>query len=114
MIMDNAFQKAINRSFRALLFLTPLLMYHKTSEIFEFNKMMFIYLMTLIIGGLWIGRMILHQKILFRRTVFDLPIALFLLALVLSTLFSIDVHTSIFGYYGRFNGGLLSMISYVI
>lgn len=112
--MDNKFQKAISWSFRLLLFLTPLLMFHKTSEIFEFNKMMFIYLMTLVIGSLWLGRMVLRQKILFHRTPLDLPILLFLIALVLSTLFSIDVNTSIFGYYGRFNGGLLSIISYLI
>ena len=53
-------------------------------------------------------------RILFKRTPFDIPIVLFFLSQLLSTLFSIDMHTSIFGYYGRFNGGLLSLISYLI
>lgn len=32
---------------------------------------------------------------------------------IASTLFSIDPHTSIFGYYSRFHGGLLSTIAYL-
>ncbi len=97
-----------------LIGVTPLLMYHKTSEIFEFNKMLFIYFITLLILSLWLVRMIIYKKIIFRNTTLSLPLIAFLLSQVASTYFSIDRHTSIFGYYGRFNGGLLSIISYVI
>ncbi|NTU72951.1 hypothetical protein HGB07_02125, partial [Candidatus Roizmanbacteria bacterium] len=38
----------------------------------------------------------------------------FVMSQALSTLFSIDFHTSLFGYYGRFNGGLVSILAYVI
>lgn len=89
-------------------------MYHKTSEIFEFNKMIFIYLSTVNILFLWLIKMIIHKKILIKKTFLDIPILLFLFSQLLSTFFSIDQHTSIFGYYGRFNGGLLSIISYLI
>lgn len=98
-----------------LLFLiTPFIMYSGTSELFEFNKMIYIYLITSSVLCVWIARMVSQGKFLFKRTPFDIPIALFFLSQVLSTLFSIDMHTSIFGYYGRFNGGLLSLISYLI
>lgn len=98
-----------------LLFLiTPFIMYSGTSELFEFNKMIYIYLITSSILCLWIARMVSQGKFLFKRTPFDIPIALFFLSQLLSTLFSIDMHTSIFGYYGRFNGGLLSLVSYLI
>lgn len=89
-------------------------MYSGTSELFEFNKMIYIYLITSSILCVWIARMVSQGKFLFKRTPFDIPIALFFLSQLLSTLFSIDMHTSIFGYYGRFNGGLLSLISYLI
>lgn len=89
-------------------------MYSGTSELFEFNKMIFIYIIASSIVCVWIARMISQGKFLMKRTPFDLPIALFFLSQLLSTLFSIDMHTSIFGYYGRFNGGLLSLISYLI
>ena len=41
-------------------------------------------------------------------------LVLFLAANILSTVFSIDRHTSIFGYYSRFNGGLLSIAAFII
>ncbi len=104
----------MNRLYYLLFFLTPLVMYPATSEIFEFNKMLFIYASTTLIVFFWALKMILNRKIILKKTPLDVPIILFVSALVLSTTFSIDVHTSIFGYYGRFNGGLLSILSYVV
>lgn len=97
-----------------LIGVTPLLMYHKTSEIFEFNKMIFIYFITLLILCLWLVRMIIYKKLLFRNTTLTLPLLIFLVSQIVSTYFSIDRHTSLFGYYGRFNGGLLSIVCYII
>lgn len=97
-----------------LFFLTPFIMYSGTSELFEFNKIIFIYLITSGILCVWLMRSIKEGRILFKRTPFDIFIGLFFLSQVLSTLFSIDVHTSLFGYYGRFNGGLISLITYLI
>ena len=97
-----------------LFLLTPLLLYSKTSELFEFNKMLFIYSITALVTFFWIVRMIVYKKIILKRSVFDIAIILFLLSQIASTIFSIDVHTSLFGYYGRFNGGLVSIICYII
>ena len=47
-----------------------------------------------------------------QRTVLDIPIVLFL-SQIISTIISIDPHVSIWGYYSRFNGGLLSIIDYI-
>jgi putative inorganic carbon (hco3(-)) transporter len=76
--------------------------------------MLFVYAMTIIITGLWLSRMVITQKIIFKKTPLFLPILLFLGSQILSTIFSIDIHTSLFGYYSRFNGGLLSLISYIL
>ncbi len=83
-------------------------------ELFEFNKMLLIYLLTTIILTGWLLRMILKKKFLFQRTFWDIPLLIFLGTQTLATIFSIDRHTSIWGYYSRFNGGLLSIISYLI
>ena len=85
-----------------------------TSELFEFNKMLFIYIVTVCILFVWIIKSILLKKIILNKTVIDIPIFLFLISQIISTIFSIDKHTSFFGYYGRFNGGLLSIITYII
>jgi hypothetical protein len=108
------FNNAFVFLYSLLLGVTPLLMYHKTSEIFEFNKMLFIYLITLVIFCLWLVRMIIYRKIIFRNTTLTIPLLLFLASQIASTYFSIDRHTSIYGYYGRFNGGLISIISYIM
>ena len=42
------------------------------------------------------------------------PVLLFLLSQIVSTIYSIDPHVSWFGWYGRFNGGLLSTVSYTL
>ncbi|QQG43937.1 MAG: O-antigen ligase family protein [Candidatus Roizmanbacteria bacterium] len=97
-----------------LFFATPLIVYSKTSELFEFNKMMFIYLITLLIVFIWLTDKITTKKAILKKNVFYIPIILFLVSQVLSTIFSIDIHTSLFGYYGRFNGGLFSIISYLV
>ena len=89
-------------------------MFPLTSELFEFNKMLFIYFITTLVFFLWFFKMILLKKIILKKTPLDLSIFIFLLSQILSTFFSIDFHTSFFGYYGRFNGGLLSLVAYMI
>lgn len=112
--MSARFDKIFFLLYSLLFSLTPLIIYHQTSELFEFNKMLFIYLMTVLILALWLSKMIINKRIIIKKTFFDLPILLFLASQILSTIFSIDRHTSFFGYYGRFNGGLLSITSYII
>lgn len=76
--------------------------------------MYFLWSLTTIIVGAWATKSILVGKLIFRRSVLDLPLLLFLLSQVISTYFSINQYTSIFGYYSRINGGLLSTFCYII
>lgn len=105
--------KIIAYSFYALFIVVPLILTPYNYELFEFNKMLAVYFFTIIIASAWIIKCIHQRKILLCRTPFDLPLLLFLLSQILSTIFSIDRHTSVWGYYSRFNGGLLSTISYI-
>lgn len=75
--------------------------------------MLAVYVFALLIAGCWIGESILRKKILWKRTPLDIPIAIFFVSQLVSTIFSINFHTSLFGYYTRFNGGLLSIIAYI-
>jgi len=113
MTLARACSKIIEYSFYALFFLTPLAFTDKTSELFEFNKMWLIFGLTIIIGTSWITKMILQKEIRIQRTPLDIPILLFLISQFISTVVSLDTHVSIWGYYSRFNGGLLSIISYI-
>lgn len=83
------------------------------SELFEFNKMIFIYIIATLVLGVWLMRSFQEKRVVIRRTPFDIPLVIFLTSQIVSTIFSIDQHTSLFGYYGRFNGGLLSTFTYI-
>jgi tetratricopeptide (TPR) repeat protein len=103
----------IEYAFYLLFFLVPLILTPVNYELFEYNKMMVTYGITVIIAAAWVIKMILQGRILLCRTPLDIPILLFFASQVISTIFSMDRHTSIWGYYTRSHGGLLSTISYL-
>jgi O-antigen ligase len=70
--------------------------------------------MTSFIVFAWVVKMIGQKRILLKRSIVDIPLILLFISFALSTLFSIDQHTSLWGYYGRFNGGLVSILCYVL
>jgi tetratricopeptide (TPR) repeat protein len=100
--------------FNILLFTIPLIFYKGTSELFEFNKIVALYGITTIIASIWIINSIRAKKFIFRQTLLDWPLVIYLSIYLVSSLFSIDPRTSFLGYYSRFNGGLISQICYAI
>jgi putative inorganic carbon (HCO3(-)) transporter len=108
------FQKIILFLFHFLLFSVPLIFTWSNEELFEFPKMLLTYGATVLIVSAWLARMVVKQKVIFRKTPFDIPIAFFLISQMISTLLSIHPHTSMFGYYTRFHGGLLSFVCYAL
>lgn len=106
--------KIIRQLFYILFFASPLILWPFTSEVFEFNKMMFVYLLTILITSAWLIKSFINKKFEFAKTPLDLPIVLFLVSQIISTIISIDPHTSLWGYYSRFHGGFMSTISYII
>ncbi|MDQ3239178.1 MAG: O-antigen ligase family protein [bacterium] len=122
--------KIIHFAFGALFFLTPLIFYPLTNyfpfpwillsinpltfELFEFNKMFFVYGITIIITTAWLWRCVSEGKILLGKSFMDYPIIFYLVSQMISTVISIDRHTSVWGYYSRFHGGLVSTVCYVL
>ena len=98
--------------FYGLFFLIPIAFFPFSSELFEFNKLVAVYVLTVLIVAAWLSKCLAAKKFIFRRTILDVPILLFLAAMTLSAVFSIDARTSILGYYSRFHGGLLSYLCY--
>ncbi len=104
--------RGIEFLFYSLFLLIPLVFAGNTSELFEFSKMWLTFGIAITIGFLWFSKMILLKKFIFKRTIFDIPIFLILFSHLVSTLISLDPHISLWGYYSRWNGGLLSMLTY--
>ena len=106
--------KIIKLGFILLFGLVPLLLTPWNYELFEFNKMMAVYAITVVVAAAWLVKSIANGKLEIARTPLDIPIALFMSSLFVSSLFSIDPHVSWYGYYSRFNGGMFSILSYVL
>lgn len=106
-------QKTITYLYYTLFFVTPFIVLPITSELFEFNKIIFIYAIAGLIFSLWVVDCLRKGSIIWKHTPFDIPLVLFYISQLISFIFSIDRHTSFFGYYGRFNGGLLSISVYI-
>lgn len=70
--------------------------------------------LTIIIVAAWITKMVVQKRFFIQRTPLDIPIGLFIISQVIATIFSLDSHISFWGYYSRWNGGLLSLITYVL
>ena len=105
-------QRAVVVSFHLMVFTVPFAFTWFNDELFEFNKMVLVYGFTVLIGGLWALRSIAERRFIWRGHWLFLPLLLFLLTQAVSTVLSIHPHTSLFGYYSRFHGGLMSSLSY--
>ena len=106
--------KIIRGLYLSLFLITPLIFTFLNSELFELPKMYFVYFVTSIIVTLHLINWIRGQTSLFQKTFLDIPLILFLISQIICTFISIDIHTSIYGYYSRLNGGLLSTLSYLL
>lgn len=109
----NFCNRTVEYSFYALFLLVPLVFAGNTSELFELNKIWITYGIAVLIAFSWFSKMLILKKPVFKRTPLDIPILLFLISQIISTIFSLDSHVSFWGYYSRFNGGLLSTITYI-
>lgn len=106
--------KIIEISFYLLFITVPLVLTPWNYELFEYNKMMVVYGLTAVITCFWIAKAILLKKLLIKKSSFNKWVLLFLAGQIVTTFSSIDIHTSVWGYYSRFHGGLLSTISYTL
>ena len=104
----------IKSGFYLLFGIVPLLLTPWNYELFEYNKMMGVYIVTSFIVTSWVIKMLEQKEFKIAKTPLDIPIVLFLISQLVSSLFSMDPHVSWFGYYSRFNGGMWSVVSYVL
>ncbi len=104
--------KLIKSLFLILFFTTPFVFSPYNFESFEIPKMYFVYLLTVLIVFVHSLNYFKKQTTLFVSHPLNFPLLIFLSTQIMATIFSIDKHTSFFGYYSRLNGGLLSLISF--
>ncbi len=99
---------------QGLVFATPLFFLPWTKEFFEFNKQYLLWLSIPLIVCLSLIAKISQGEIRFKRTPLDLPIIIFLLLTLASSIASLDKFSSFFGYYGGFSDAWLGLFSLVL
>lgn len=90
-----------------LLFTLPLIMVGNTNELFEFPKTFFLYILGTLIIATFLTLYILAP---FKLRLPSKFVFLYVGSFIISTLLSSHGYTSIWGYYTRFNGGLISFL----
>lgn len=110
----SGFNRVIRFFLLLTVFLTPLLFLPLSSEVREFNKQSWLFLAVVIMLAVWVIKILTTRTVSWVKTSLDYVVLAFLLIYLLSSLFSIDKASSFLGYYGRFTGSFLSVLSLVI
>ena len=110
----STFSKVINWCLAALIFAVPLFFLPITSEVREFNKQSLIFILVVVMLGVWVVRILTTRSVSWVKTSLDYILLAYLGIYAISSFTSIDQVSSFLGYYGRFTGSLLSVISLII
>jgi len=90
----------------------PLFFLSWTNEVYEFNKQYLLVGLVALALMAWLAKMILvKKKVVFRRTPLDIWILVFMAAMILAAVFSVDKSSSWFGFYGRFSDSVVGLIA---
>ena len=110
----NLFTDALKNLLKLLLyflvFSTPLIFVNNTNELYEFPKMFFVYFLGATVVFI-LCILALLSKVKIKLPSF--PVLFYLSAAIISTIFSSHLYTSVWGYYTRFNGGLISIMVFI-
>jgi O-antigen ligase len=104
-------------TYTLFLFLTPLLVTSFLKELFEFPKANFLYFVTgvlILLGGWRLSPKLIKRDWNLGQKLILWPLILILISNLISFAFSSSYYTSLFGYYTRFNGGLVSILCIII
>ncbi len=108
------FTRVINWCLALLVFVSPLLFLPFTSEALEFNKQTFIFLMVMVILGVWVIRILTTRSVSWVKTPLDFILLAYLVVYLIASFMSLDQVSSFLGYYGRFVGSFMSVLSLIV
>lgn len=86
----------------------PMVWWTTGSELFQLPKQAVVYFLAGIGLTIWLWNFSISSKKTIKLHWWAAPILIWLLCLLTTAFFSIHPHTSIFGYYSRWHGGLLA------
>jgi len=97
----------------ATVFLMPVFFLPLTFEVLEFSKLHLLFVLVWLSVLVWLLKMIVQdKKMSVRYSIIDFAVLAFMATAVISSVFSVDKISSLFGYYGRFSTGLISTLTF--
>jgi tetratricopeptide (TPR) repeat protein len=93
---------------------TPILFLNKTTEFYDMPKFIFLIAATILLLGLTIFSWILKGKVIINRTPLDVPLLVFLVIVIVSTIFSATRYQAIYGDLPSIHGSAASWILYIL
>ncbi|MDO8570697.1 MAG: O-antigen ligase family protein [Candidatus Daviesbacteria bacterium] len=97
-----------------IIVLIPLFFWNQTSEFFETPKFLILTILAGVMLIIWAIRCVVSGKVTLTKTPLDLPLLLFLVVLIISTIFAQSKTIALFGNLPRINGGLLTFVVYIL
>ena len=94
--------------------LVPIFFLPLTTEFFQFNKLALIFVGTAALLIVWAVKMFLTKKVYVVKTPLNFAFFVLTIAMLLSTIFSINKTTSIYGAQGRWFPGLFGFLGLVV
>lgn len=100
--------------FSVFLFALPTFFFVSTTEFVQYAKLVLVVVTALLLSLLWAVKLFLSQKTTVTKTGLEVYFIAILVALFLSTLFSLSVPTSIFGQVNSWHFTLVQFFSYFV
>jgi len=109
------FSKIVKWNLYLLVFLIPLFYLPFSFEKFELNKLFLLFFLVSLTFLIWLARMIIVDKqVRFEKSPLNIFVLIFFFFSILSTIFSVDKFSSLFGFYGRFPNSLIGLFSFCL
>lgn len=109
-ILDKIFSVSLFALFLGL----PLFFTNLTFQGLAFEKQIYFYFLLLLSLVVWTAKGVLVGELKIRRTPLDIPLAIFWLAYLLSTIFSVDRWHSFWGFFGDPSRGFMNITALII
>ncbi len=93
---------------------TPLLVVNFTTEYYDFPKISFLVIATVLLLGLWILSWVAKGKITYTRTPLDVPLLITMATILASTYFSTSRYTAVFGNFPNIHSSAYAWITYIL
>jgi len=106
------FDKILRFLIYSTIFLIPVFLLPFTFELLSFNKLYLLFFFVWLSVLLWVLKIIVKDKELkIRKTKVNYFVLGFLVLVIFSTIFSVNKQASLLGQYGRFDAGLIGLIT---